>query len=112
MDRTAELELEVKALRDRLKKLEDENYSLKRVVSENDLDEEVVVLSDEEQICVNEIRKLKQLSDAGQFGKNEALVLDILYKNLRIIRGMSEDRSGKKNKKADVKELFKIIEGK
>ena len=80
---------------------------------DNDLDEdiEIDIISDEEAICINEIRKLKQLSDNGSFGKNEAIVLDLLYKNLRMIRGASPDKVKKSSKKVDKAELFKIVEG-
>ena len=111
MNREAELEIEVAALRDRIKALGEEVYTLKKIIKENDFEMTSATMSDEERICVNEISNLKQLSDSGLFTKNEAIILDLLYKNLRIIRGLSEDKSGKKQKKADVTELFKIIEG-
>jgi TolA-binding protein len=112
MDQVTELEFEIKALREKIKQLEIESTKLKTIIKDNDLDEEVDVsiISDEEAICVNEIRKLKALSDNGQFGKNEAIVLDLLYKNLRMIRGAAPDKGSKKSKKVDKAELFKIVD--
>jgi len=111
-----EATFEITALKKRIQQLEEENHKLKQILKDNDLEEEIEGLTqtvtDEEFICVNEIRKLKELSEKGLFTENEAKVLDILYKNLRAIRGQSPvDKSSKSNKKADVAELFKIVEG-
>ena len=111
-----EATFEITALKKRIQQLEEENHKLKQILKDNDLEEEIESLTqtvtDEEFICVNEIRKLKELSEKGLFTENEAKVLDILYKNLRAIRGQSPvDKSSKSNKKADVAELFKIVEG-
>ena len=104
----------LKVLKEEVQKLQDENDKLKRIIKENDIEDvdSEVVISDEEYICVNEIKKLKKLSELGSFTQEEAKTLDILYKNLRMIRGMSEDTNKKRNKKVDVKELFKIVEDK
>lgn len=112
MDDITELEIEIAALRKRLKKFEDENYKLRRILQENEIEEaEGLVISDEEFICINEIRKLKELSQVGSFGREEAQVLDILYKNLRQIRNLSDDKLSKSKKKPNVAELFKIVDG-
>lgn len=111
MDKLTEAEFEITSLRKRLEILETENRSLLKVIKDNDLveDLEMDIISDEELICVNEIRKLKELSDNGSFGKEESQILDILHKNLRLIRGQSNDLGKKPKKKASVTELFKIV---
>lgn len=111
-----EASFEVQSLRQRVTQLSKEVDQLKQVIIQNDLGDEIegfkAPVTDEEYICVNEIAKLKQLSDKGMFTENEAKILDILYKNLRAIRGQSPvEKSGKAAKKADVQELFKIVEG-
>jgi len=109
----AETDFEIVSLRKRIQEIESENQKLKQILKENDLEEYldgiVQRLTDEEFICVNEIRKLKELSEKGLFTENEAKVLDILYKNLRSIRGLQPAKETKQ-KKADVSELFKIVE--
>lgn len=111
-----EATFEITALKKRIQELESENSKLKGILKDNDLEDEIKdlteTLSDEEFICVNEIRKLKELSEKGLFTEQEAKVLDILYKNLRAIRGQSPiEKSSKNTKKPNVAELFKIVEG-
>lgn len=109
-----ELELEIVALRNKLKQLENENNRLKQILTENDLSNEIfnTFISPEEQICIDGILHLKQLFENGTFSKDDAVIFDTLHKNLRMIRGKSVDTSGKKSKKADIKELFSIVDGK
>jgi hypothetical protein len=107
---------EIKALNKKIKELEQKNYKLEQLIREHGLEDEAEVentMSDEEYICVNEISNLKKLSENGQFTEQDAKVLDILYKNLRMIRGQSTDESKKKkHKKLNKAELFKIVERK
>tara|TARA_R100001086_G_scaffold215289_1_gene131428 strand:+ start:1583 stop:1948 length:366 start_codon:yes stop_codon:yes gene_type:complete len=109
-----ELQFEIKALRDKIKTLEEENINLRKVVEANDLTDELdeLTISDEEYICVQEIKKLKELSDNKAFTGDDAKTLDILYKNLRMIRGLTVDNLNKKRKpkKTDTAQLFKIVE--
>lgn len=105
---------ELDILREEIKRLKEENLKLKKIVSENELDEEIdkeLIMSDEESICVNEIKKLKKLSDLGGLSHEDVKTLDILHKNLRMIRGQSVDAPKKSKKKASVQDLFKIVEG-
>jgi len=108
-----ELDFELTSLRNKISKLETENYKLHQILRENDIEfgNASSPLSDEENICINEIRKLKLLSDQGQFTQEEAKTLDILYKNLRLIRGLSvgTEVKSKKNKSVPTAELFKIV---
>lgn len=110
MDREIELEYENKILNERIGELEKEITLLRQIVKDNDLEDEIgeIAISDEEFICINEIKKMKQLSETSGLTKDDVQALDILHKNLRMIRGMKPDKKSKK--KADVKELFKIVE--
>lgn len=112
-----EAAFEIKSLRKKIQELESENQKLKQILIDNDLMDEVkevsTTLSDEEFICINEIRKIKELSENGFLEEEDVRKMDILYKNLRAIRGQAPaEKENKKLKKADVKELFKIVEGK
>lgn len=107
---------EVKALNKKINELQDYVKRLESIIKENELEDELgkeIAMSDEEYICVNEIANLKMLSENGQFTEQDAKTLDILHKNLRMIRGQSVDENKKRNKKKLNKaELFKIVESK
>lgn len=106
---------EIEVLRNEINSLKEENTKLKKILSENELDGEIdkeLLMSDEESICVNEIKKLKKLSDLGGLSHEDVKTLDILHKNLRMIRGQSVDSAKKSKKTANVQELFKIVENK
>lgn len=109
-----EVSFELASLRKRIQELESENTNLKKVLKDNDLEQELEAfttpLLDEEFICVNEISKLKILSEKGLFTENEAKILDILYKNLRAIRGQTPTEKSKSKKKPDIAELFRIVQ--
>jgi hypothetical protein len=110
----AELQIELEALRKEINKLKEENDQLKQIIVENDLEDqigEVSFKSPEQKICEDGIKHLATLFENGTFDKNDAANFDILHKNLRLIRGQSVDTKSKKTKKADVKELLKIVEG-
>lgn len=108
-----ELELELKVLRKQIAKLEKENKELKSIVVENDLDDELGierVITPEEEICILGIEQILEAVKNKIADKNDISNYDILHKNLRMIRGFSTE-SKKKTKKADVKDLLKIVEG-
>ena len=107
-----ESEFELKALKKRILELEREVAKLVEIIKANDLEDEIDNIdhtSDEEFICINEIHKLKDLSDKGLFTQEEAKTLDILYKNLRMIRGLSSDKPKGKVKEADIGKLLEIV---
>jgi hypothetical protein len=107
-----EREAQVKAYQSKIAELEKEIVKLMQVIKDNDLEDEisdVTYMSDEEIICVNEIRKLKELSDVGSFTQEEAKTLDILYKNLRMIRGNAPRKAKGKTKEEDIGKLLAIV---
>ena len=111
----AELLIELQALRNEIDNLNKENLKLKNIIIDHGLEKEIdipKVISPEEQICIDGIRKLAEVFKNGTFDKNDALNFDVLHKNLRLIRGQTVKDTPKKNeKKADIKELLKIVEG-
>lgn len=108
-----EMQMELKALRDRIEALEAENDAMKKVIIENDLVEEVEAskyVSPEEKICLDGIKYLAEIFANGSFNRNDVNNYDILHKNIRMIRG--HDTSLKKKKGSfDPKEALKIVEG-
>lgn len=111
-----EKEFEVATLNKRINELEAELEKAYRIIQENDLEDEldeVNFTSVEEQICIDGIRHLAKLFEQGSFTKDDTQMLDILHKNLRMIRGQSipNERKGKKVKKEDLGKLFDIVKG-
>ena len=108
-----EMQMELKALRDKIEALEAENDAMKKVIIENDLLEEVEAskyVSPEEKICLDGIKYLAERFANGTFDRNDTNNYDILHKNLRMIRG--HDMSVKKKTgKFDPKEALRIVEG-
>lgn len=109
-----EVQTEVSILTTTINELKLENSRLKQIIVDNELEDElneIELKSDEELICINEISKLKELSDNGSFTQEDAKTLDILYKNLRLIRGQSPKKPNSTKKKVSTAELFKIVQG-
>lgn len=111
----SDMEFEVKALRDKIIDLEAQNQKMKQIISDNDLEDELDGfnhMSEEEYICVKGIGHLKHLFESGNFTKDDVQQLDLLVKNLRLIRNQDVKKSkGKKIKTQDVAELFSIVKG-
>jgi hypothetical protein len=75
--------------------------------------DEIEILSDTEYICVEEIKKMKNLSAGRGLTDDEIKSLDILHKNLRQCRKDQELGKKKlKEKETDVTELLSIVNNK
>lgn len=111
----SDVEFEIKALKNKIIELESENQKMKQVILDNELEDEIDGLnsmSEEEYICIKGIGHLKSLYENGTFTKDDTQQLDILIKNLRMIRGQSTQKAkGKKLKTEDIGELFSIVKG-
>ena len=105
-----EYENKIKELKSKLKSLELENIKLRSILKENDLDDSDINMSDEEAICFNEIKKLKDISDAAGLTLEDVKILDILHKNLLMARGRSTKEVKPKGSKTTA-ELLSIVEG-
>ena len=102
---------ELLALNKRISDLESENGRLKQIIKDNDLEDEiddVDCTSLEEKICVKGIRYIAELVESQDFDDKDVKNFDILYKNLRAIRGQSPS-TVKKGKGASVADLLKIV---
>lgn len=106
-----ELESQSKEVINKLNSLKLENAKLRLLLQENGIAEDGLnSISDVEAICIDQIRKLKDIATNGMLTETDTKILDILYKNLRMARGIVVDKqTDKKAKKVSTEELFKII---
>ena len=106
--------LEIKQLKKKISELEIELTKAKKILKDNELSDETSLISDEELICINEIHKLRIASDNGILTFEDVKVLDLLVKNLMVIRGkpfLEEKKVSKKGTKS-VAELLSIVDSK
>lgn len=109
------IEAEFTRLNDTIIRLEKEKSRLVQILKDNDMEEYIEddsIMLPEEAICINELLRLKRLSEAGMFGTDESKQFDTIYKNYRLCKGLvNDDRSKKKTlSKAEKEKLLKIVE--
>lgn len=108
-----ELEMELQALRKEIDKLKSEIETYKKVIKDNELEDEIegfVGMSSEEKICLDGIKHLAEFFKNGDFTKDDTSNFDVLHKNLRMIRGQNTD-SKKRKGKFNKDEALAIVEG-
>lgn len=113
MDFETDIKLELEALQKQISELEAENGRIKEVIKANDLEEELEDIdctSLEEKICIDGIRDIALKVEAANYDDKDIKNFDTLYRTLRSIRGQSAP-STKKNSKASVTDLLKIVSG-
>lgn len=103
-------EFEIKVLKDEIDDLRKEIESYKKTLASYDIDE-IEEMTDVEYICIEEIKKLKRLSDTRGLDDVEVKNLDLLHKNLRMIRNQPVEKKTLKAKVSSVEDLLKIVEG-
>lgn len=108
-------DLEVLELRKKVKELEQKLSQYERQLKEAGLLERTSKVSDEEQICIDQIAQLRELSDKKvPFQTEDVKNLEVLVKTLQMARGkapVEEKKAKKKEDKPDIGKLLKIIEG-
>lgn len=109
-------DVELSSLRLKNLELEIQNAKYKDVLLRNNLLSEEENLSDVEQICISEIRKLKIISNRIMLNLNEVKALDTLHTNLMKVRGTnnvesSDEDSPKKDltNKDNIADLLSIV---
>jgi hypothetical protein len=111
MDFPEVADLEVLELRKKIKELEAKLAESERLLQENGISKRTTI-SPEEQICIDQIGKLKELSDKGiPFQTEDVKNLEVLVKTLQLARGKSlpvEDKKSKKEEKQDLAKLLQI----
>lgn len=104
--------VETESLKKQIRDLEEQLIRANAILKENDLLDNVSYISDEEVICVNEIKKLRIASDNGILTFEDVKILDLLVKNLLAIRGKPvEEKKSKKKGVKTVAELLSIVDG-
>jgi hypothetical protein len=110
-------EAEISESQDTITRLETELYELRMkntkyeiVLQDNGLLDKLNTITNEEAICVEQIKLLKEKSSKGPFTETDCKILDILHKNLKMARGekVAADKSAKTKKLSD-EELTNII---
>lgn len=105
--------VEIEKLKKKVLDLEIQLAKAHSIIKDNGLEEEVPSISDEEVICINEIKKLKVASDKGILSFEDVKILDLLVKNLLAIRGnVPQEKKSKKKGVKTVAELLSIVDGK
>jgi hypothetical protein len=103
-------DLEIIELRKRVRELEQQLAQAQAVLRENDLLDEKVSISEEEQIITRQISKFKELSDKNiPFQNDDYKNLDILIKALLAIRGKAVPVVKEKKKKKEKPDLAKLL---
>ena len=107
------LEMNIQRLTDELRRITTKCTKLEIVATDNGLLEEVGSVSDAEAICVEQLKKMKDLSEMVVFSKDDATVMDILHKNLKLARGEKLPKDSRaKVKNYSGAELLEIINDK
>lgn len=105
-----ELAREIDALRAKITALETDKTKMAIVIQDNGLDDDMGRISDTEAICVEQLKKLKEISSHKKFSQEDAKILDILHQNLIRVRGGKIEKDGRKmTKKMSDIELLKMI---
>lgn len=104
-----EIVLRIEALKKEIDDLKKENMRLHKTLEEYGIEEQSPI-SDIEFICVNEIKKLKAVSQLEELTMDHVKNLDTLAKNLRMARGEFNKKEPIKGAKQSVAELLKIVE--
>lgn len=107
-----ERELELKALRDEIRKLTNQVTKYQILLKEIDENINPNLISDEEAIAVEQISRLRKKSADRDLTSDEVKNLDILHKNLKLARG-ENIRVGAQNKtkKLSPEQLEKLAKG-
>ena len=108
----AELEFRIKHLEAENSKLKHEIIKCKVLLNEIDSDANPNLVTDEEAICVEQIRKLKTASSERELSADEVKKLDILHRNLKLARGEETRINSKgKVKKLSSADLTDLVKG-
>jgi hypothetical protein len=74
------------SLKEQITNLEEENKYLQGLVGNTTIINPVSLITDEELICLEQIKKLKDQSKNRELTLDEVKKLDLLHKNLKLIR--------------------------
>ena len=102
---------QVSVLEDEIRELKKTIVRYEKTLGQYSIDE-IENISDIEYICIEEIKKLKALSNGRGLTEDEIKSLDVLHKNLRqCVKDQEVNKKKLKEKEADVSELLSIVNG-
>jgi len=105
---------ELESLKEKLTDFQIENARLKKVIVENDLEDEledINMISTEEQLCINGINFIADQVKNHNFTDKDIKSFDTLLKALKLIRGEQVPKESRFNKKASTANLMSIVNG-
>ncbi len=106
----AEKEFEILALKQENKKLKNQLTKYQVLLKEIEDEADPNMITDVEVICISEINKLKEYSGQRELTTDEIKNLDILHKNLKIVRGENPRTKSQGNTKAmSTEEMTKLV---
>ena len=103
-----QLEEQVKYLSEKVIKLERENLEMNVLLEQAGISGSEVKMSETEYICLQQLRGLKEQSEARPLSKEEVSIVDLLHKNLLMARGIPVVKKTKE-KKQSLEDLLKIV---
>lgn len=108
---TVKLESQIKKLEKALAEATTENTKLLALIERYELSrDDINKITDEEAICIEQIKLLKEQSAFRHFNKEDAQVLEILHRNLKLARGeIIEQNKSKKVRKLSTQELLESV---
>jgi hypothetical protein len=109
-------DLELEKLRQEITTLKEQLVKAEEILKKNNLIEKVSAVSDAEQIALDQISRLKRISDSGlTFDIETMKIFEIVVKTLMLARGKApppEEKKKKEPQNTDIGKLLKIAEGK
>lgn len=116
MDNFPEIpDLELEKLRKENSDLRERLVRAEELLKKNNLLEGMPTVSDAEQIAIDQISRLKRISDSGlTFDMETVKIFEIVVKTLMLARGKApvEEKKTKKEAVPDIGKLLKIAESK
>jgi hypothetical protein len=108
-------DLEIARLSKEITELKEKLIKAEEILKKNNLLDGAPTISDAEQIAIDQISRLKRISDSGlTFDMETVKIFEIVVKTLMLARGKApvEEKKTKKEEKHDVGKLLKMVEGK
>jgi hypothetical protein len=111
MDKFPEVaDLELEKLRQEITALKEKLIKSEELLKKHNIIESVSIVSDAEQIALDQLTRLKRVSDSGlTFDMETVKIFEIVVKTLMLAKGKTPPPEDKK-KKEPVKDIGKLLE--
>lgn len=111
LEEIAALKEQCKKMTESLQKAQTDATKYELTLKQHGLLEASNQVSDQESICFEQLRRLKEVSSTRSLTETESKILDILHRNLRLARGEGADKDANKNtKKYTTEELLVLVQ--